>query len=520
MNGSATIDKINIRPGVSILSILKYLNYKPWFALAEFVDNSLQSYFVHREALINLEGSGFRLRVQIELDSSVPDDFRITIRDNAAGINLSDYARAFRPAAMPSDRSGFAEYGMGMKSAACWFAPEWTVRSKALGETEERFVAFNIAEIVTESLDELTIDSRLAKPNDHYAEIILSKLHKPLQARTIGKIKEHLASIYRVFIREGILELTFDRDVLIYTQPTVLSAPYHKALNEAPRLWKKELDFDFGLGLRAHGFAALRETSNIATAGFALFRRNRLIQGSADEGYRPKEIFGSSNKFTYQRLFGELHLEGFEVSHTKDGFRWDENEEAFLGILKEVLVAEPLPLIDQAEGHRARLKAVEVQRGTENATRRTALAIEHQTPPVIEKQRAQGPDSTPPPTALPVVDTPAFRREIPVIMHDTQWLIILELTNDPSIGEWVSLSDQPPTSIDVQGSRRVGVRLSIAHPFTERFAGAELENIEPLLRIAAAIGLSEIVARDSGVKQAGTLRRNINELLRDALSRS
>ena len=36
--------KVNIRPGVSVLSVLRHLNYSPWFALAEFVDNSLQSY--------------------------------------------------------------------------------------------------------------------------------------------------------------------------------------------------------------------------------------------------------------------------------------------------------------------------------------------------------------------------------------------------------------------------------------------------------------------------------------------
>ena len=37
------------------------------------------------------------------------------------------------PAAIPPDRSGLSEFGMGMKSAACWFAPRWSVRTKALG---------------------------------------------------------------------------------------------------------------------------------------------------------------------------------------------------------------------------------------------------------------------------------------------------------------------------------------------------------------------------------------------------
>src|SRR5262245_28139953 len=84
-------DRVNIRPGVGILSVLRHLNYKPWFAIAEFVDNSLYSYFRHREALEHLHGKDFRPRVEIELDRS--DEMRINIRDNAAGIAQSEYNR-------------------------------------------------------------------------------------------------------------------------------------------------------------------------------------------------------------------------------------------------------------------------------------------------------------------------------------------------------------------------------------------------------------------------------------------
>jgi len=52
-----------------------------------------------------------------------------------------------------------------------------------------------------------------------------------------------------------------------------------------------------------------------------------------------------------------------------------------------------------------------------------------------------------------------------------------------------------------------------------RFGGVEPAKIEPLLRVAAALALAEISARESGVKMAGTIRRNVNELLGDALSK-
>ena len=62
------------------------------------------------------------------------------------------------------------------------------------------------------------------------------------------------------------------------------------------------------------------------------------------------------------------------------------------------------------------------------------------------------------------------------------------------------------------------VRISLTHPFMTRFGGLDADQIEPLLRVAAGIGLAETAARDSGVKNAGIIRRNLNELLRGALS--
>ena len=34
----ASLKTVSIRPGVSVLSVLRHLNYRAWFALAEFVD--------------------------------------------------------------------------------------------------------------------------------------------------------------------------------------------------------------------------------------------------------------------------------------------------------------------------------------------------------------------------------------------------------------------------------------------------------------------------------------------------
>lgn len=504
--------RVNIRPGVGILSVLRHLNYKPWFALAEFVDNSLQSFLASRAELKRLHGDAYRLRVDIELDRS--DEMRLTIRDNAAGIASSEYGRAFRPAELPPERSGLAEFGMGMKSAACWFAPRWQVRTCALGESVERTISFDIASIVRDDIQELEVSEAPARSEDHFTEISLLAPYNKMYSRTGSKIREHLASIYRIFLREGLLDLRFDGESLQYEIPGILVQPYFRTPTEPPLRWIREFDFDFGLGLRAFGFAALRETASTATAGFALFRRKRLIEGSWDEPYRPELIFGSGNSYRKQRLFGEIHLEGFDVSHTKDGFKWDDHEQTFLELLREVLESPDLPLLSEAEGFRARVAQRELRAEAERANERVAEAIAKDIPPVLEAQTVLPPVEAGPTEPLPE-DPTGTSRVVRVQHRGTEWVITIELSTDPGVADWLSLSDLPASG---NNPRQIMVRMSLAHPFMQRYCRAESSEIEALERVAAAIALAEVTARDAGVPQYGTVRRNVNQILREALS--
>ena len=513
MTNRQKISKVNIRPGVTSLSILKHLNYRPWFALAEFVDNSIQSYLANQAQLKKTSQNSPPLLVHIEV---VPDaGGQIIVRDNAGGIALADFPRAFRPAAVPPDISGLSEFGMGMKSAAFWFAPRWSVRTSALGENVERRVTLDIDQIITEKLEELDVHERPAKADAHFTELALTGLHHAIQTRTLAKIQEHLASIYRVFLRTGILQLKFRGEDLKYDEFPVLCAPYFKDLNAKPCAWRKKISFALDNGHRVTGFAGLFETGSTARAGFALLRRGRLVQGSADEGYRPEEIFGQPNTYTYQRLFGELELEGFDVSHTKDGFRWDDHEETFLKKLAEHLDAEPLPLLRQAEGHRVRPKPADFIPGAGKAADTTTTVIQRFLPPLVQRQQAQPPERSSAPQELPKSKETASTRDIPVSINNVTWLIRIELSADPAIGDWLSVSDTPPKTAAPKGTRLLCVRLSLTHPFMEQYAGTSAEQIEPFLRLAAAFAIAETTARDSGVKSAGTVRRNLNDLLRN-----
>jgi len=507
--------EIGIRPEVTMLSVLRHLNYKPWFAIAEFIDNAIQSSIANASSLQSTS-ENYSLEVKIEIESN-----RIIITDNAAGISTADFPRSFRTAQTPSNSSGLSEFGMGMKSAACWFAQKWSVRTTALGESVERTINFDIKKITEEKIETLITQELPANPNSHYTVITLRDLHHVPQGRTIGKIKEHLASIYRVFLNSGQLRLTIGDTALSYKSPKILIAePVKNAKNGEPHTpveWSKEISLDFGKGHKIRGFAALREVGSTNYAGFALFRRDRLIEGSHDETYRPVQIFKHTNSFVYQRLFGELHIEGFEVSHTKDGFRWEEYEEIFLEHLKDELESAPLNLIFQAENYRALPSKPSFQEQAKTATEVVATYIKEEITPHLVGTRATPSNPPPLPECLPSNSLQASERTIEVDDGDYTWVITLRTSIDPSSEDWLSMSQQDNEDGDLSKVRRMIVDVCLAHPYSLKFLGASNENLEVLIRFGVAISISLSLAHDLTGSPPEAFLSNLNPILRGAM---
>lgn len=516
-------NSINIRPSVSVLSVLPHLNYKHWFALAEFVDNSIQSSIEKKEQLKSVEGKNYKLRVDIKFDST---SNIILIKDNAGGISDKDYERAFRPAEIPPDASGLSEFGMGMKSAACWFSPLWSVRSTALGEHVERTIIFNIDEIVNDSIEELNVVSNSIAENKHYTELRLEKIRKFPRGNTIKKIREHLASIYRIYIQEGALELYIDNEKLSYQTPKILLAPYYLAQEKEPIEWKKEIYLDLGEGKSASGFVAIREKGNTKLAGFSLFRRKRLILGSVDETYRPQDIFGSSNTFIYQRLFGEIHLRGFSVSHTKDGIQWEENEEKFLQLLRKDLTKKEFPILQQAREFRSKASIKETRNDASKALKRTAsnlkgidlsaskgfLGVVQQETESMQKKELQSKVETLPTLNANDIEQTEFR----LAFRDESWVVVIELSYLDDDSDWLLVQSAP--SICDPEPRQITLRVSMLHPFMAQFPTMDSDNFTTVLSFAAAMGLAEVVTSELNDKHPSAVRRYTNEILKNHMS--
>jgi hypothetical protein len=141
-----------------------------------------------------------------------------------------------------------------------------------------------------------------------------------------------------------------------------------------------------------------------------------------------------------------------------------------------------------------------------------------------EAMEARLPEVLPTVADAPTVETPTVvapaqptlaGRTFDIQFRERSWSINVQVTNEPAESQWLVVSDSGSGQI---GTRTIDIRVGMAHPFMVRFAQADTEELEGMLRVAAAIALAEILARDAGVRGAGTIRRNINDILREALS--
>ena len=316
---------VQLQLGLEVIHSYKRLAYTPWHAIAEFVDNSTQSYFNNRELLNEAyarSGEKLDIGVVYERDSGL-----IRISDNAMGMSLAELNQALIVGKPPSDTSGRSKYGMGMKTAACWLGNDWSVRTKKLGETEEHTIRVNV-DAVAGGVNDLPHQVNSERPKgDHDTIIEIRNLNKVFQGRTLGRIKDFLRSMYRQDLRNELATIRWQGTLLTWQDSDF-------RFLKAPDGSDYKLPFEFTVGRESGkkavwGWVGILERGSRANAGFSILHAGRVVKGWPDS-WRPESLYGQiqgSNDLVNQRLLGEIHLDPFEVSHTKDDILWFGDEE-------------------------------------------------------------------------------------------------------------------------------------------------------------------------------------------------
>jgi len=329
---------IELVVGPEAITNYRRLPYKPWYAIAELVDNSSQNFFNNQEVLTEAyEEDSKRQKREVQFEVRVDyekDNDLLRVWDNAMGMDLEELQNALTVARPPENPNGRSKYGMGLKTSACWLGNNWTIKTKKLGETKEHIVKIDVTKLATGDLS-LDLKSNAKPAEDHYTVVTISNLNRQFQGRTLTKIRQYLSSIYRHDLKTDTMKLEWRGEELDWEDEDISNF----VTAETGKPFKKDLDFEVD-GKSVTGWAGVLKKGGRGKAGFAVLYYGRVIRGQPENAWRPQLIFkDASNDLINQRLTGELHLDEFEVSHTKDDIAWENNqEEEIESKLKELLI--------------------------------------------------------------------------------------------------------------------------------------------------------------------------------------
>ena len=359
---------IDITPDVSALKIFRNLSFTPWYAIGEFVDNSITSALKNMDNLIALNGTDYELRIDIEFPRNKDS---LIIKDNAAGISRTDLIeRALKTGVPAIDTSvGLGKHGVGMKAAGLWWGEKITIETHPINEKNGWHIDLDISD--QDNKKKIVV----AKPITHRGypgtTITIEKLwQKTPQSRTITAIRSYLPSIYRAYIgstkEDGELKclIFYQNKQLTFEYPTLLSEPLWPTKNGpefgAPvRLWRKDINIQLSSGKSISGWVGILEKLNRDMSGFFLKYRNKGISGvvpmqnsdpedsrdakdTVSKGaYKPRKIFRQSGGYADQSFIGEFDASEFGKTITTDEPKWSaEEKNEFETKLLDLLVAD------------------------------------------------------------------------------------------------------------------------------------------------------------------------------------
>ena len=264
---------VSVAIGTSMYGRFKDLPNTPSHVLAEFVDNALQSYRDNKSILESMEPD-YKLRVSIyfamDTDGKI---ISVDVNDNAGGISKDKFNTAFMPAKKPDNDLGLNEFGMGLKTAACWLGEDWLVKTSAINEPESKTINFCLNDICAEDLRELPVKYKAENSQEHYTHIhIESPTSNMPSKKSIGKICNELSSIYRVSLRNKEFELYVQDKSITFEDYPVLNEPYVHDSEGSPIFWKKEVRVQIG-PYKGTGFVGILKDIKQGRNGFVILRR-------------------------------------------------------------------------------------------------------------------------------------------------------------------------------------------------------------------------------------------------------
>ena len=367
MNTKNNAFSVDVSPDMVMYRILQKQPFGVNIALAEFIDNSIQSFKDEKIKLNSINLIEPKIIISINSDLNNPGAKTITIKDNAAGISHDDFERAMKPGLNNSDphsSESLSVYGVGMKFAAVWLSDTWDLETSHIKSNEIISLDFDLNNLLDKGKKKINAGITIGDRKDHYTRITITNCKRPLTKELCeSEILPYLLETFERFADIKI-ELFFDNKEIIPSQdklftsdtlpPTMKTQPFIEPRiyddKAADITWERKVNFNLG-SKKIKGFIKLISKGRYNQPGIRLLRNNRVIVGTGVYPNRPPIISDTNYKYGRERIYGELHLEGFTVNDKKNGF--DDDLEKMYQAVREKITEDP-DLITQVNNFRTR----------------------------------------------------------------------------------------------------------------------------------------------------------------------
>ena len=549
--------KIDAGADVGILQILKSVSYTPAEAIAEYVDNSVQSYLDNKENLKKIN-KNYKLKVSIICNKD-----EIIIEDNAAGIEDKVFELALKTAAMSqgfksksksNSKNSLNEFGMGMKAASYWFTNTWTIKTKSIYEKSNKTVKLDLNKIIENGSGITPVKEEYENNIKGYTIITLKNLHQHIANHQ--KIIDRLASIHRQFLNKDI-DITFTagkdkkyNNIKVYydrpkfrKEPPYL--PYQKWINEnkgnlnnknikklRPNdiIWKVPFKFKFGViqkGMIAEGYVAKMQEQTKAISGFYYFRRGKLLEGPV----HPETFFNNGKPdgtSTSNAIYSEVNFEGANSVFSKNRMNIDDRDRQdfeikLRNILRQDFQKSGSDILKQLKVPNKEINLLydqekKLMEGKINPEELEdyKLSQKHHGIESALKALKKNLNNTAltknPKKPLPSFDGKVTPSELikGIKVGNKKYTFNLEQTFEETASD-------PWLDYEIDDIKKViTIRIAMAHPFIQHyFLGASREKIQQGIKLLAKyLVIAENTAREvQGVRRPEVIRDNINKIL-------
>lgn len=288
MSKNENVQFLNVQPNVNFLATLRHSGYNNYTAIADIIDNSLDT---------NVDSENVRITIKKSKDEY---EF-IKISDDGCGMDLEVLNEAFKLGAITGKNRelDLGSYGTGLKAAALSIGRAFEVRTKSI-DGEFYIATYDLDVLLNQNSFEIPI--RIGTEDEYldFKEEIISEYGTIITIYKLDRVsntnasifkdilKNKLALYYKYFIDEMGVNIFVNGEKVVGFDPMHRHEPFSKRLTLNEPFVYLDNKFMFSVyyleKLDSGTDTKKKIGRNNSNAGLYIYRNNRLIGEGLDLG--------------------------------------------------------------------------------------------------------------------------------------------------------------------------------------------------------------------------------------------